>query len=101
MTHDAMWLANNAKQIGIDATNMANKTSMQMMARTEAKRIKQVLEVENPKSFEGLKQFIQTGFEIIRGRFMTFHLEFDEPDTICLAGALLFCIRRPEANETN
>lgn len=82
MTHDAMWLMNTAQQRGMEAANAINKNSVKMMSRIEAKRLKKLLGVENPKTFDELKEFIQTGFKIIRGNFMDFEFEFLPPATI-------------------
>ena len=82
ITHDSMWLLNSTKKYGMKEVNAINKLSVRMMAVIETKRLKKVMEAENPKSFEELKMFLLTAFEIIRGNFMKFELNFQEPETI-------------------
>lgn len=82
ITHDAMWLVNSVKRNGMKETNAVNKAAVRMMAKIEAKRLKKIMETGNPKSFQELKIFLLTGYEIIRGSFMKFELKFQEPGTI-------------------
>ena len=76
MTHDAMWLAGSVKQYGMKQTNVVNKQAVREMARLEARRLQKLLGVKSIQNFSELKEFILTGFEIIRGSFMKFKLDF-------------------------
>lgn len=78
ITHDAMWFSNSVKINGVIDTNEINKKAARMMAKIEAKRLKEVLDTGNPKSFQELKLFLLTSFEIIRGSFMKFELMFQD-----------------------
>ena len=82
MTHDAMWLVGSLKQYGMKQTNVVNKQAVREMARLEARRLQKLLGVKSISNFGDLKQFILTGFEIIRGSFMKFELEFDDDHLI-------------------
>lgn len=82
ITHDAMWLANSVKKYGMKETNAINKSTVRMMAIIEAKRLKKIMDTGDPQTFGELKEFLLTSFEIIRGSFMNFGLEFREPHTI-------------------
>ena len=42
ITHDSMWLMNSVKQYGMKETNTINKSSVRMMAKIEAKRLKKL-----------------------------------------------------------
>ncbi|MCZ2355818.1 MAG: DUF6125 family protein [Bacteroidia bacterium] len=82
MTHDAMWLNYMAKEYGMEATNTINKIAARMMARVEAKRVKKLLKMENPKNLEEFKVFIINIFELTQAHFINFNFSFQEPDTI-------------------
>ncbi len=78
MTHDAMWFANTAPQVGMAGTNAINRAAVRAMAAIEAKRLAKLLEVERITCFAELRDFLRQTFEIIRGPFMQFDVTFPE-----------------------
>ena len=78
MTHDAMWFAHTIQQCGIEKANLINRAAVKAMATIEAKRLKQVMQIERIENFEELQTFITVCFEIIRAPFMNFTITFPE-----------------------
>jgi hypothetical protein len=88
MTHDAMWFFHSVRQHGIEKTNAINKAAVRSMAMVETKRLKKAFGIEAIRTFDELKQFIRSGFEIIRGSFIPALLPGGERDGV--GGAELF-----------
>ena len=82
MTHDAMWFFHSVQEHGIEKTNAINKAAVRSMATVEAKRLKKAFGIETIRTFDELKQFILSGFEVIRGSFMDFRLSFPEENVM-------------------
>jgi len=80
MTHDAAWFALTASRFGIDETNILNRQAVRSMARAEAKRLRKLLGIRKINDFAELQNFLISAFDIIRGKFMAFSLEFREPN---------------------
>ncbi|MBV6493309.1 MAG: hypothetical protein LDLANPLL_01325 [Turneriella sp.] len=78
MTHDAQWLMLCAEKLGMVATNEINRKAVRNMASVEVKRLKKAMGVKEIKNFAELKNFLECAFEIIRGSFMRFQMEFPE-----------------------
>jgi len=76
ISHDAAWLSLCAAELGMDRTNALNRAAARQMARGEARRILRLLGVRVIENYEELQQFLLTGFELIRGSFMRFELDF-------------------------
>ena len=82
MTHDAMWFAMSVQYCGMETTNLINKAAVRSMAGIEASRLRKAFGVVEVKSFQDLKTFIEQGFEVIRGPFMSFRLSFPEENVL-------------------
>ena len=76
MTHDAMWVSHCIKEIGMEKTNLVNKAAVRSMAKVEAKSLKKLLGIKKISSYQEIINFMLTGFEIIKGPFMKFEMEF-------------------------
>lgn len=80
MTHDAMWLANCAWELGMERTNRLNLAAVKAMAVIEAKRLAKLLGVDRVDSFETLQGFVDQSWQILVADFMDFHYQFQEPN---------------------
>lgn len=82
MTHDGMWFRHCLESCGIEKTNQINKAAIYAAGRIEAKRLAQLLGVENIKSFAALYDFIRRAFEVVQAEFMVFSCEARQPDVL-------------------
>lgn len=76
MTHDAMWFFHCLQECGIEKTNRINSQAVKSMSTVEAKRFKKAFGVENPETFEDLKNFVEAAFTMIKPEFMKFSISF-------------------------
>lgn len=76
MTHDGLWFYHCLQECGIEKTSKINQAAARAIGSIEAKRIKKALGIETVESFEGLRELVQEGFDIVRGDFMDFSHDF-------------------------
>lgn len=76
ISHDAAWLTLCAEAIGMEKTNAINRASARQMARNEGRRLLRLLGMKSIQNYQELEHFIRTAFQIIKGSFMKFELEF-------------------------
>ena len=84
MTHDGSWFYNCVKEFGTDAANRLNKAAIKNLAVIEVQRVRKASGMEMQKiiSFEQLKEFINDGFSVIKGDFMSFNYTFPEKNRL-------------------
>jgi hypothetical protein len=75
MTHDGLWFYHSLQECGIEKTSRINQAAARAIGTVEARRIMRALGIESIENFEGLKQFIDDGFSLVRGDFMEFVLD--------------------------
>ncbi len=78
MTHDGMWFLHCLRKTGIEKTNKINKAASHGLGLIEVKRFKKVFGIEEIKSFNELKDFVDKVFEIVKAEFMKFSYDFSE-----------------------
>ena len=80
MTHDGSWFYNCGRELGIDAANKLNKAAIKNLSTIEMQRIKKAMGLERLKikTFEQLKDFVDSAFSILKGDFMDFVYTFPE-----------------------
>lgn len=80
MTHDGSWFYNCGRELGIDAANKLNKAAIKNLSTIEMQRIKKAMGLERLKikTFEQLKDFVDSAFSILKGDFMDFVYSFPE-----------------------
>ncbi len=78
MTHDASWFYNCLQELGIEPTNRINKAAIRSLAAIELPRITRALaiELDEPPTFEQLKQVIDGALSVVKGDFMDFDYSF-------------------------
>ena len=76
MTHDAMWLLHCLRKTGIETTNKINKAASAGLGRIEAKRFKKILNIDEIRTPDDLKKFIQLIFHVVKAEFMKFSYKF-------------------------
>lgn len=76
MTHDGMWFYHCMQECGIEKTNRINKAAVKSMALIEVKRIKKALNMEEIKTFDQFKKFMDNACDIIKADFMKFEYEY-------------------------
>lgn len=72
ITHDAMWFYHCLREFGIERTNQINKAAIRDMSVIEIKRIQKALGVQEIKSFEMFKKFMDQAMAIATGKFMKY-----------------------------
>ena len=84
MSHDGAWFYNAYKEYGIEVANKLNKGAIKNLSILEMQRIQKALGMEKKriKTFEELKEFIDSGFSILKGDFMKFDYNFSEPNKL-------------------
>ena len=75
MTHDGLWFYHSLQECGIEKTNRINQAAARAIGAVEAKRIMRAFGMEKIETFEELREFIDHGFDLVRGDFM--ELVFD------------------------
>lgn len=79
LTHDGMWFYHTYQALGIEQANTLNKAAIRSIAPIEINRVKKILGVGDRKlaSFEILKDFMDTAFELIlpESVFRKFHFD--------------------------
>ncbi|MFX1298367.1 MAG: DUF6125 family protein [Promethearchaeota archaeon] len=78
MTHDGMWFYHCLKECGIEKTNIINKAASRSLGKIEIKRFKKAFNIDNIKTFEQLKEFIDKVISIVKADFMKFSYNFSE-----------------------
>ena len=76
MTHDGMWFYHCLKECGIEKTNRVNKAAIRSLAAIEVKRITKALEIEEVKTFDRFKAFLEGVYGVVKGDFMKFTYGF-------------------------
>ncbi len=82
MTHDGMWFYHSLKEFGIEKTNKVNRAAVKAMSAIEVKRLKKILGVESIRSFDELKAFLTSAYELVMADFMEFGHEYKEPNIL-------------------
>lgn len=82
MTHDGMWFLHCLRKTGIETTNKINKAASRGLGRVEAKRFKRILEIDEIKSLDNLRNFVDTVFKIVKAEFMKFSYKFLKDNTM-------------------
>ena len=84
MTHDGSWFYNCNKEYGIEAANKLNKAAIKNLSVIEVQRVKKAMGMERDKikTFDQLKEFIDSGFSIVKGDFMDFRYRFPEDNVM-------------------
>jgi hypothetical protein len=72
MTHDGLWFYHSLQESGIEKTNRINQAAARAIGAVEAKRIMKAFGMEKVKTFEELREFVDQGFDLVRGDFMEF-----------------------------
>jgi hypothetical protein len=75
MTHDGLWFYHALQECGIEKTSKINQAAARAIGTVEARRIMRALGVKSIEDFEGLMEFMEHGFSLVRGDFMEF--DFD------------------------
>jgi hypothetical protein len=67
LTHDGMWFYHTYQALGIEQANTLNKAAIRSIAPIEINRVKKILGMgeEKIESFEVLKDFMDSAFELI------------------------------------
>ncbi|MCP3935911.1 MAG: hypothetical protein GY708_11125 [Actinomycetia bacterium] len=81
MTHDAMWLANTIREVGIERANKLNRAAVRDMAVVEAKRICKLIDLDAVRSFDDLRRFVEAATELVIPPFMDFTVEWSATDS--------------------
>ena len=76
MTHDAMWLLHCLRKTGIETTNKINKAASAGLGRIEAKRFKKLLGIDEIRTTDDLKNYVQLIFHVVKAEFMNFTYKF-------------------------
>jgi len=76
MTHDAMWLLHCLRKTGIETTNKINKAASAGLGRIEAKRFKKLLGIDEIRTTDDLKKYVQLIFHVVKAEFMKFTYKF-------------------------
>jgi hypothetical protein len=76
MTHDGMWFYHCLKECGIEKTNKINKAASRSLGTLEIKRFKKSFDIDDIKTFEELKEFIEKVISIVKADFMKFSYNF-------------------------
>jgi hypothetical protein len=82
MTHDGMWFYHSMQEFGIDRTNKVNREAVKAMSAIEIKRLKKILGVESIGSFDELREFLTSAYELVMGDFMELGFEYREPNIL-------------------
>jgi hypothetical protein len=84
MSHDGAWFYNAFNNYGIEAANKLNKGAIKNLSTLEMQRIRKALGLEKKqiKTLEELKEFIDNGFSVLKGDFMKFNYDFQEPNKL-------------------
>ncbi|MCP5029015.1 MAG: hypothetical protein GY929_22305 [Actinomycetia bacterium] len=80
MTHDAMWLANTIREVGIERANKLNRAAVRDMAAVEAKRICRLIDLDAVRSFDDLRRFVEAATDLVIPPFMDFNVEWSATD---------------------
>ena len=76
MTHDAMWFLHCLRKTGIETTNKINKAASAGLGLIEAKRFKRILNIDEIRTTDDLRKFIELIFHVIKAEFMKFSYKF-------------------------
>ncbi len=82
MTHDAMWFYNCLQECGMEATNKINRQAVRMMSMIEARRITKAMGMDKVLTFNDLVKVFEEGADLIKARFMDFHLVYPEKNIL-------------------
>ena len=76
MTHDGMWFLHCLRKTGIEKTNKINKAASRGLGLIEAKRFKRILGIDEVKTLDNLKKFVDNVFKVVKAEFMKFSYKF-------------------------
>jgi len=76
MTHDGMWFLHCLRKTGIEKTNKINKAASRGLGLIEAKRFKRILGIDEVRSLDILKKFVDNIFKVVKAEFMKFSYKF-------------------------
>jgi len=82
MTHDAMWFLQCLRKTGIETTNKINKAASAGLGLIEAKRFKKILNIDEIRTPDDLKKFINLIFHVVKAEFMKFSYRFIKENEI-------------------
>jgi hypothetical protein len=80
LTHDAMWYYHCLQELGPEKANKLNKAAVKSMSGIEIQRILKLMGKENApvKTFDELKEIIDTTYKLITPKFMKMYYGFPE-----------------------
>ena len=76
MTHDAMWFLHCLRKTGIETTNKINKAASAGLGLIEAKRCKKILNIDEIKTIDDLRKFVELIFHVVKAEFIKFTYKF-------------------------
>lgn len=76
MTHDGLWFQHCLWECGIEKTSKINQAAARSVGAIEAKRIMKAFGIEKVQTFGELKEFTEEAFDVVKGEFMDFALDF-------------------------
>lgn len=82
MTHDGMWFYHCMQECGIKKANRINKAAVKSMAMIEIKRIKKALDIEEVKTFDQFKVFMEGVYSILKADFMKFDYSYPKENAL-------------------
>lgn len=81
MTHDAMWFANSLERLGIEETNVLNRSAVRAMAAIEAKRIAKLFGLAPVTTAGDVRRFFDTAIATVIPDFMDFTVTWVPDET--------------------
>ena len=78
MTHDGLWFFHCLQECGIEKTSSINQAAARAIGAIEAKRIMKAFGMEKLATLEELEEFMEEGFDVVKGDFMKFNFDWTE-----------------------